>query len=148
MASFKFCWLVAWVLMSTAVNSVMAEDVSTEASAVSLGDATIVSDDEGETDSRTEVQSINETIRKENSDSGKSDNDRARDAGHNGTVLPYGRVLKKVKQAIAGDVVKVRLLQHDASLWTYEVTVLDELGHYTRLSLNARTGVILSKKRR
>jgi uncharacterized membrane protein YkoI len=84
--------------------------------------------------------------------------DDAREAGRRGLVMSYGRVLKKLKQTVPGDVVKVRLLQFNKvlgikspvnkSTWTYEVTVLDEAGRYTLVSLNAYTGAIISKKRR
>ena len=78
---------------------------------------------------------------------GRNDQDRAYDAERRGIVLPYSRVLKKVKQAVPGDVVRVRL-QQSKSIWTYEVTVLDADGRYIQLSLNARTGSVISKRRR
>jgi hypothetical protein len=79
---------------------------------------------------------------------GRTDQDRAFDAERRGIVLPYGRVLKKVKQAVPGDIVRVRLQQNKSSVWTYEVTVLDQSGRYIQLSLNARTGTVISKRRR
>jgi hypothetical protein len=82
------------------------------------------------------------------SGSGDSDQNSIRTARKNGTVLPYGKLLKKIKQTISGDVIRVRVLRRDPSFLGYEFTVLDKDGHYTRIALNARTGVIISKKRR
>ncbi len=75
-----------------------------------------------------------------------SDQEDAWDAKRRGLVMPYGQVLKRVKQASPGDVVKVRLLKRVTGSWTYEVTVLDTRGRYTQLSLNAQTGAVLKKK--
>ena len=72
---------------------------------------------------------------------------QAREAGRKGLVRPYGWLLKRIKKAVPGDVVKVQLLQHAGDLWTYDVTVLSESGRYVKISLNASTGVIISKKR-
>jgi uncharacterized membrane protein YkoI len=76
----------------------------------------------------------------------RSEQDDAWDANRRGLVLPYGKVLKKVKQAAPGDVVKVRLLKPFIGQWTYEVTVLDTRGRYTKLSLNAKTGSVIKKQ--
>lgn len=77
-----------------------------------------------------------------------SDQTRARDAGARGIVRPYGWILKKVRKAAPGDVVRVSLKQRQGDLWTYEVTVLSDSGRYVQLSLNAATGAILSRKNR
>lgn len=77
-----------------------------------------------------------------------SDQTRARDAGARGIVRPYGWILKKVRKAAPGDVVRVSLKQRQGDLWTYEITILNESGRYVQLSLNAATGAILSRKNR
>ena len=63
-------------------------------------------------------------------------------------LRPYGWVLKKIKKAVPGDVVKVRLTERANDLWTYDVTVLNDAGRYVQLSLNASTGAIISRKSR
>jgi uncharacterized membrane protein YkoI len=78
----------------------------------------------------------------------RTEQDNAREAGQRGYIIPYGRVLKKIKQTVPGDVVKVRLYQRNITLWTYEFTVLDDAGRFTQISLNARTGAVISKKKR
>jgi uncharacterized membrane protein YkoI len=80
-------------------------------------------------------------------DSARSEQEDARIAGRKGLVLPYGQVLKKVRQIVPGDVVRVRLNRKTVN-WTYDVTVLDTDGRYTLLSLNARTGRVLSRKKK
>jgi uncharacterized membrane protein YkoI len=81
------------------------------------------------------------------SESSRSEQEDARIAGRKGLVLPYGQVLKKVRQIVPGDVVRVRLNRKTLN-WTYDVTVLDTDGRYTLLSLNARTGRVLSRKKK
>jgi hypothetical protein len=77
-----------------------------------------------------------------------SDQTRARNAGAKGAVRPFGWILKKVRKAAPGDVVRVSLKQRQGDLWTYEITVLSDSGRYVQLSLNAATGAILSRKNR
>jgi uncharacterized membrane protein YkoI len=74
-----------------------------------------------------------------------NDQDTALEAARKGLVLPFGKVLKTVKKNAPGDVVKVRLIYRLTGMWTYEVTVLDSKGRYTKLSLNARSGALISK---
>ena len=69
------------------------------------------------------------------------------DAGKHG-VRPYGWLLKKLQRAVPGDVVKVHLNKRAPGPWTYDFTVLTESGRYVKVSLNANTGAILSKKLR
>ena len=78
----------------------------------------------------------------------QSNRSNAENGGHEGRFRNYGWILRKIKRAVAGDIVKVRLKQHAADLWTYDVTVLDDSGRYVQISLNAETGVIISKKKR
>jgi uncharacterized membrane protein YkoI len=83
---------------------------------------------------------------KSNPDNRPSGRNNEREIERKNAVRPYGWLLKRIKKAVPGDVVKVRLKQHPRNVWTYEVTVLNESGRYVQLSLNANTGVIISKK--
>jgi hypothetical protein len=77
-----------------------------------------------------------------------TDSNKAREAGRKGLVRSYGWMLKRIKKIVTGDVVKVQLLQHPGDQWTYDVTVLSESGRYVKISLNAATGAVISKKSR
>lgn len=78
----------------------------------------------------------------------KSDQISARQAVERGEVRPFGWLLKKLKKAVPGDVVRVRLRHHAKELWTYDVTMLNSSGRYVLVSLNAATGAIISSKYR
>jgi hypothetical protein len=67
----------------------------------------------------------------------------ARRAVENGEVRPFGWLLKRLKKAVPGDVVKVRLKRHLQDTWTYEVTVLNASGRYVQVSLDAATGAVI-----
>lgn len=72
----------------------------------------------------------------------------ARNAVERGEVLPFGSLLKKVRKAVPGDVVKVRLKRSPGGNWFYDVTVLNASGRYVQVSLNAATGNIVSTRYR
>lgn len=76
------------------------------------------------------------------------DQTNARQAVERGEVRPFGWLLKKLKKAVPGDVVKVRLKRHRQEFWIYDVTVLNASGRYVLVSLNAATGAIISSKYR
>ena len=78
----------------------------------------------------------------------QSDQNNARSAVERGDVRPYGWLLKRIKKAVPGDIVKVRLKRNGQNAWTYDVTVLSESGRFVQVSLNAKTGAILSQKNR
>ena len=82
------------------------------------------------------------------SDQTKSDQVSARQAVERGEVRPFGWLLKKLKAAVPGEVVRVRLKHRAKQFWTYEVTVLNSSGRYVLVSLNAATGSIISSKYR
>ncbi len=63
-------------------------------------------------------------------------------------VLSYGNILKQVKKAAPGDIVKVALLQKQRGVWTYEFDILDAAGKVTKISVNAQTAAIISKSGR
>ncbi len=83
-----------------------------------------------------------------NSRSGINDQDTALEAARKGLVQPFGKVLKTVRKNVPGDVVKVRLIYRITGIWTYEVTVLDSKGRFTKLSLNAKSGALIWKSTR
>jgi uncharacterized membrane protein YkoI len=89
--------------------------------------------------------SLPEPTYRGDSQSGKSS---ANNGGQGSAVRPYGWLLKRIRNAVPGDVIKVKLKHNSQDLWTYDVTVLSESGRYVQISLNATTGVIISKKRR
>ncbi len=130
---------VVLLMMPAAGNPVFAQDEEGDA-AIS---ATAIAEDAGP---KVRVLPSANTSSSDGSGRSSSDQEDAWDAKRRGLVMPYGLVLKKVKQASPGDVVKVRLLKRVTGYWTYEVTVLDARGHYTQLSLNAKTGAVLKKK--
>ena len=72
----------------------------------------------------------------------------ARNAVERGYVRPFGWLLKRLKKEVPGDVVKVRLRHQKSDVWTYDVTILNQSGRYVMVSLNAATGVIISRKNR
>ena len=78
----------------------------------------------------------------------KSDQVSARQAVERGEVRPFGWLLKRLKAAVPGEVVRVRLKHRAQQFWTYEVTVLNASGRTVLVSLNAATGAIISSKYR
>lgn len=72
----------------------------------------------------------------------------ARNAVERGEVRPFGWLLKRLKKAVPGDIVKVRLKRSASGHWTYDVTVLNQSGRYVQVSLNAATGAIISTRYR
>lgn len=136
----------AWAGSQNDANVTQDEPADTDIDASTTSTATSTSTSSGRT-TGTGKTGTEKSDPRGSASSGRTDQDRAYDAERRGIVLPYGRVLKKVKQAVPGDIVRVRLEQNK-SLWTYEVTVLDGEGRYIQLSLNARTGSVISKRRR
>lgn len=65
-----------------------------------------------------------------------------------GNVRPFGQLLKVIRRAAPGDVVRVKLRQRPRGPWIYDVTVLGADGRYVQLSLNASDGRIVSRKKR
>lgn len=72
----------------------------------------------------------------------------ARAAVERGDALPYGWLMKRIKKAVPGDIVRVRLRRGTNELWTYDVTVLSEAGRFVQVSLDAATGDIISRRNR
>ncbi len=80
--------------------------------------------------------------------SGGNDQISARMELARGNVRPFSQMLKVIRRAAPGDVVRVKLRQRLRGAWIYDVTVLGPDGHYVQLSLNAADGRIISRKKR
>ncbi len=78
----------------------------------------------------------------------QSDDEAAREALRRGKILPYGRLLKRAKQVVPGNVVKVWLLRRNTNSWSYEFVILKKTGEMMRVSLNAGNGDVIKIKRR
>jgi hypothetical protein len=112
----------------------------------SVGSAGSV-DSPGNTPNSTESYSVDH-VDTPHVGSKQSDQLNARNGGREGRFRSYGWILNKIRKISPGDIVKVRLKQHEGNLWTYDVTVLDDGGRYVQISLNASTGAMISKKSR
>lgn len=77
----------------------------------------------------------------------EGDHDRARAAVQAGEVLPLPAVLDRVKRSHPGQVLEVEL-ERDDGLWVYELRLLQPDGQLLKLQLDARTGAVLSERRR
>ncbi len=142
--------IAAWLLLAVAPDLAFAQDEE--------GDVAINAEDV--TDAPGTVRNVptskpgpaslssSATFNSGNSRSTINDQDTALEAARKGLVLPFGKVLKSVKAKAPGDVVKVRLIYLTTGIWAYEVTVLDNKGRYTKLSVNAKTGALMWKKTR
>lgn len=75
------------------------------------------------------------------------DHDRARAAVQAGEVLPLPAVLERLKRSHPGQVLELELEREDGQ-WVYEVRLLAADGQLLKLLLDARTGAVLSERRR
>lgn len=75
------------------------------------------------------------------------DHDRARAAVQAGEALPLPAVLKQLERSHPGQVLEVELEREDGR-WRYEVKLLQADGQLLKLVLDARTGAVLSERRR
>jgi uncharacterized membrane protein YkoI len=57
-----------------------------------------------------------------------------------GEILPMGRILELVREAVPGDLLELEL---DVGRLVYEATVLTATGQIRKLELDARTGAII-----
>jgi len=81
----------------------------------------------------------------------ESDHDRARQALEAGEVLPLGTVLERVGRDHPGQVldVELELDKHGgAARWVYELKLLRKDGALVKLEVDARTGTVISRKRK
>jgi len=75
------------------------------------------------------------------------DHDRARAAVQAGEVLALPAVLEQLRRSHPGQVLEVELEREDGR-WLYEVKLLQADGQLLKLELDARTGAVLSERRR
>ncbi len=77
----------------------------------------------------------------------KPDHERARAAVQAGEVMPLPALLERLQRSHPGQVLELEL-ERDDGQWVYEVKLLQPQGQLLRLKLDARTGEVLSAKRR
>ncbi len=77
---------------------------------------------------------------------GERDQDRARQALKSGEVMPLITILERVARVHPGQVMEVEL-ERDDGVWIYELRVLEPGGGLIKLKVDARTGVILKRKK-
>jgi uncharacterized membrane protein YkoI len=75
------------------------------------------------------------------------DHDRARAAVQAGEVLPLPTLLEQLRRSHPGQVLEVELEREDGR-WRYEVKLLQPDGQLRKLLLDARSGAVLSDRRR
>jgi uncharacterized membrane protein YkoI len=71
------------------------------------------------------------------------DQDIAREALQRGEVMPIARILTLVAQYMPGDIIEIELDTQRGRL-TYEIRVLTPAGRVGELTLDARTGELIS----
>ena len=76
---------------------------------------------------------------------GSDDHVEARALLRKGLILPLGRVLAVANRRVPGDVIDVELEHEDAG-WQYKVKVLTPAGKVRKLTIDARTAVVLRIK--
>jgi hypothetical protein len=69
-----------------------------------------------------------------------------KDATRRGLLMPFDRLVKKLKVTLPGELVRVQLFSRSAQLWVYEIAVLDDAGRYTFAVVNAKTGAVIRKR--
>jgi len=105
-------------------------------------------EDLGGTPDGVESMSVGQTRTTSTPSLTRTQQSNARRAVESGDIRSYGWLLKKIRKAAPGDIVKVGLKHHAEHGWTYDVTILRDDGRYVQLSLNAATGAVISRKER
>lgn len=77
----------------------------------------------------------------------RHDHDRARVALEAGEILPLSTILKQLEQDYPGQVMEVEL-DHEETLWVYEIKLLRDSGALMKLKINASDGTLLGVKGR
>jgi len=80
-----------------------------------------------------------------------SDHDRARQALQAGEVLPLNAILERVERHVPGKILDVELdRDKDDGVvhWVYKVKVLGAGGALIKLKIDAKSGALLSRKRK
>lgn len=75
----------------------------------------------------------------------KDDHVEARALLRAGKILPLSKILDTVRKHVPGDVIEVDL-DHEDRGWEYDVKVLTPKGRVMKVTLDARTGVVLRIK--
>lgn len=78
---------------------------------------------------------------------GDDDHERARAALRAGEVLPLATLLERLQRSHPGRVLAVEL-ERDNGRWVYEVKLLQADGQLLKLALDARSGELLSQRRK
>jgi uncharacterized membrane protein YkoI len=78
---------------------------------------------------------------------GDDDHERARAALRAGEVLPLATLLERLQRSHPGRVLEVEL-ERDDGRWIYEVKLLQADGQLLKLELDARSGELLSQRRK
>jgi uncharacterized membrane protein YkoI len=76
---------------------------------------------------------------------GDEDHVEARALLRAGKILPLARILELALKRVPGDVIEVDL-DHEARGWEYDVKVLTANGRVRKVTLDAKTGVVLKIK--
>jgi uncharacterized membrane protein YkoI len=76
---------------------------------------------------------------------GDDDHVEARALLRAGKILPLARILATVQKRVPGDVIEVDL-DHEDRGWEYDVKVLTPAGRVRKVTLDAKTGVVLKIK--
>lgn len=76
---------------------------------------------------------------------GDDDHVEARELLRAGKILPLARILATVQKRVPGDVIEVDL-DHEARGWEYDVKVLTANGRLLKVTVDAKTGVVLRIK--
>lgn len=76
---------------------------------------------------------------------GKHDHVEARALLRAGKILPLSKILDTVRKRVPGDVIEVDL-DHEDRGWEYDVKVLTPQGRVMKVTVNARTGVVIGIK--
>jgi hypothetical protein len=79
-------------------------------------------------------------------ESGKSEQDRAREAFLQGWAQPLDDVLDHVRIAVPGEVLNVALDQDREGRWTYTIMLISPDGRYREVTVNAKSNRIVRVK--
>lgn len=74
----------------------------------------------------------------------QSGQDRAREERLEGSILGYEEIVARAKQAVPGRVVGQNLVRAGPERYVYRLKILQSGGKVARVSLDAKTGEILS----
>jgi uncharacterized membrane protein YkoI len=76
-------------------------------------------------------------------DEKQQEHDAIREALQRGEALPLARILAIAQQAVPGDVIAVEL-ERKREVFVYEIKILTDGGRVREVTLDARTGAVLT----